>query len=911
MTLAFFAMLSCLSASAQSAPPSGVEATSVALARSHGLAYDTAGNLYIADTDENIIRKVNLAGIITTVAGDGEQGYGGDGGLATAALLDRPAGVAVDSHGNIYIADTHNNRVREVVASSGNIVTVAGTGVAGFSGDGAAATVATLNYPTAVAVDSNGNVYIADTNNHRIREIAGTTINTVAGDGEQFYSGDGGAATAAGLDSPNGVAVDTAFNIYIGDTHNQRVRLVTFTTGFITTLAGTGVKGFTADGPAASAALARPRGVAVDTSGNVYLADSDNDRIRTIGGGNVTTIAGNGAEGFSGDGSASTSAWLDTPGAVAISGATVLFSDTENNRVRQVSGGMIDTIVGLANPPVQASLISPTPGSVLGSSAAFTWTSGSGPTAYELWLGTTGVGSDNLYNSGGITATSANVTGLPAGGVTVFARLYSKIYGAWRSTDYTYTEAGTPVPAALTTPTPGSVLPGSTVTFAWPGGAGPAAYQLWLGTTGVGSKNLYDSGSTTGTTETVSGLPTDGVTLYARLWSLIDGKWQSNDYTYMEAGTLVPAALTTPTPGSVLPGSTVTFAWPGGAGPAAYQLWLGTTGVGSKNLYDSGSTTGTTETVSGLPTDGVTLYARLWSLIDGKWQSNDYTYTEAGTLVPAALTTPTPGSVLPGSTVTFAWTAGTEVTQYQLWLGTTGVGSSNLYDSGSTKAFTTTVTGLPTNGVTVYARLYWEIAGAWKSADYTYTESGTPVAPVLTTPAPGSVLSGSSVAFTWTAGAGPAAYQLWLGTTGVGSSNLYNSGGTTATTETVSGLPTGGVTVFARLYSLISGKWQSNDYTYTEAGTLVPAALTTPTPGSTLAGSTVTFTWTAGAGPTEYQLELGTTGVGSSNLYNSGGTTATTETVSGLPTNGVKVYARLYQMINAKWQSTDYTYTAQ
>jgi hypothetical protein len=708
-------------AQAQSAPPSGVEATSVALARPHGLAYDTAGNLYIADTDENIIRKVNAAGIITTVAGDGEQGYGGDGGLATAALLDRPAGVAVDSHGNIYIADTHNNRVREVVASSGNIVTVAGTGVAGFSGDGAAATAATLNYPTAVAVDSNGNVYIADTNNHRIREIAGTTINTVAGDGEQFYSGDGGAATAAGLDSPNGVAVDTAFNIYIGDTHNQRVRLVTFTTGFITTLAGTGVKGFTADGPAASAALARPRGVAVDTSGNVYLADSDNDRIRTIGGGNVTTIAGNGAEGFSGDGSASTSAWLDTPGAVAISGATVLFSDTENNRVRQVSGGMIDTIVGLANPPVQASLISPTPGSVLGSSAAFTWTSGSGPTAYELWLGTTGVGSDNLYNSGGITATSANVTGLPAGGVTVFARLYSKIYGAWRSTDYTYTEAGTPVPAALTTPTPGSVLPGSTVTFAWPGGAGPAAYQLWLGTTGVGSKNLYDSGSTTGTTETVSGLPTDGVTLYARLWSLIDGKWQSNDYTYMEAGTLVPAALTTPTPGSVLPGSTVTFAWTGGAGPAAYQLWLGTTGVGSKNLYDSGSTTGTTETVSGLPTGGVTLYARLWSLIDGKWQSNDYTYTESGSPVLPVLTTPAPGSVLSGSSVTFAWTGGAGPAAYQLWLGTTGVGSKNLYDSGSTTGTTETVSGLPTTGGTVYARLWWEISGVWQHADYTYT----------------------------------------------------------------------------------------------------------------------------------------------------------------------------------------------
>ncbi len=125
----------------------------------------------------------------------------------------------------------------------------------------------------------------------------------------------------------------------------------------------------------------------------------------------------------------------------------------------------------------------------------------------------------------------------------------------------------------------------------------------------------------------MSGLPTNGATVFARLYQLIDGKWQSTDYTYTEAGTLAPAALTTPTPGSVLPGSTVTFAWTGGAGPAAYQLWLGTTGVGSKNLYDSGSTTGTTETVSGLPTTGGTVYARLWWEISGVWQHADYTYT--------------------------------------------------------------------------------------------------------------------------------------------------------------------------------------------------------------------------------------------------------------------------------------------
>jgi len=467
--------------------------------------------------------------------------------------------------------------------------------------------------------------------------------------------------------------------------------------------------------------------------------------------------------------------------------------------------------------------------------------------------------------------------------------------------------------AAITSPTPGSTLAGSSVTFAWTTGTGGGVtlYELYLGTTGVGSSNLYDSGSTTATTKTVSGLPENGVTVYARLWSKVGGIWQSTDYTYTEAGTPVLAALTSPAPGSVLAGSSVAFTWSTGTGPEAYQLYLGTTGVGSSNLYNSGSTTGTTETVSGLPTNGVTVYARLYQLIDGGWQHTDCLYTEAGTLAPAALTSPTPGSVLAGSSVTFAWTGGVGPAEYQLWLGTTGVGSHNLYDSGSTTATTETVNGLPTTGVTVYARLYQLIDGKWQSADYLYTEAGTLAPAALTSPTPGSVLAGSSVAFAWTGGAGPAEYQLWLGTTGVGSHNLYDSGSTTATTKTVRGLPTNGATVFARLYQLISGKWQSTDYLYTEAGTLAPAALTSPTPGSVLAGSSVAFTWTGGAGPAEYQLWLGTTGVGSYNLYDSGSTTATTKTVSGLPTTGVKVYARLYQMIDAKWQSTDYTYTAQ
>jgi hypothetical protein len=194
-------------------------------------------------------------------------------------------------------------------------------------------------------------------------------------------------------------------------------------------------------------------------------------------------------------------------------------------------------------------------------------------------------------------------------------------------------------------------------------------------------------------------------------------------------------------------------------------------------------------------------------------------------------------------------------------------------------------------------------------ANGTGTASGTPA--TMISPAPSSTLTSSSVTFTWTPGTGVTEYELRLGTTGAGSSNLYTSGGTTATTETVSGLPTNGVTVYARLYSLINGSWQFTDYTYTEAGTPVPAALTSPAPGSVLAGSSVTFTWSAGTGVTEYELRLGTTGAGSSNLYNSGITTATTEAVSGLPTTGATVTATLYSLINGTWQSSDYTYTEQ
>ncbi len=387
--------------------------------------------------------------------------------------------------------------------------------------------------------------------------------------------------------------------------------------------------------------------------------------------------------------------------------------------------------------------------------------------------------------------------------------------------------------------------------------------------------------------------------------------WQSVDYTYTEAGTPAPALMTSPAPGSMLSGSSATFSWTAGSGPTQYELWLSSVGVGQSEVYNSGAVTATSASVSSLPVNGVKLYARLWSRINGNWQSIDYTYTEAGTPAPATLTSPAPGSVLSGSSATFSWTSGSGPTQYELWLSSVGVGQSELYNSGAVTPTSANVNGLPANGVKLYARLWSRINGNWQSIDYTYPEAGTPAPATLTSPAPGSVLTGPSVAFSWTNGSGPTQYELWLSGVGVGQSELYNSGAVTATSANVNGLPANGVKLYARLWSRINGNWQSIDYTYTEAGTPAPASMTSPAPGSVLTGPSVAFSWTNGSGPTQYELWLSGVGVGQSEMYNSGALMTTSANVSGLPTNGVKLYARLWSRINGNWQSIDYTYTAQ
>jgi sugar lactone lactonase YvrE len=321
----------------------GGSATGASLNTPAGLAVDSAGNLYIAETSSHRIRKVSN-GVIMTFAGNGMADFTGDGGPATNASLRYPQGVAVDSAGNVYIADTANNLIRKV--SGGVITTFVGNGTT-VSSDGVAPTATGLNGPAGLAVDSANNLYIADLSNHRIRKVTGNTITTVAGNGIFDTTGDAGPATSAAIGNPASVAVDSAGNLYIGDISSAKlVRKVS--NGIITTIAGNYTNAFSGDfGPATQASLNGPAGIAVDAVGNVYIADLYNDRVRKVSGGVIVSVAGNGGFRFGGDGEKATSAFLNAPAGLAFDSAGSLYiADVNNNRIRKVSNGIITTVAG-------------------------------------------------------------------------------------------------------------------------------------------------------------------------------------------------------------------------------------------------------------------------------------------------------------------------------------------------------------------------------------------------------------------------------------------------------------------------------------------------------------------------------------------------------------------------------------
>jgi uncharacterized protein (TIGR03437 family) len=315
----------------------------------YDVAVDAAGNAYIADAYNARIRKVNSAGIITTIACTGVAGYGGDGGPATQARCNSPSGIAVDTAGNVYFSDSTNQRVRKI-GLDGIISTVAGNGLASFSGDGGPAIAASLNYPAGLLAYA-GNLYIADRYNQRIRCLTlDGNINTVAGGGSGSLVGDGGMATLAQLSYPRGLAVDPQGRILIADTNNSRIRRF-IPGGTITTIAGE-YQGFFGDnGPATSADLNEPEGVAVDKNGVIYISDYGNQRIRAIStNGTISTITGSVA-GFAGDNGSAATGLINSPqGITTDSQGNLYIADTGNNRVRMIStADIITTFAGRGN----------------------------------------------------------------------------------------------------------------------------------------------------------------------------------------------------------------------------------------------------------------------------------------------------------------------------------------------------------------------------------------------------------------------------------------------------------------------------------------------------------------------------------------------------------------------------------
>ena len=332
----------------------------IKLVHPNGLALDDQGNLYISDIGTHRVVKLNRQGRLIVIAGTGEGGYGGDGGPAIRALLHSPHDLAFDVEGNLLVADTFNHRIRRI-DRQGVITTVAGNGAAPASGYGGAAPKDTLNNPQGIAIDRVGNILIADTYNRVVRRLDRNGTLTVIAGSVAGLSGDGGPANEAQLNLPMAVTVGPDGSVYVSDAANSRVRRIT-TDGKIQTVAGFGVgegiggAGFAGDGgPAEKAKLFSPADVKFDAAGNLYISDSGNNRIRVLSAGRagvITTIAGTGRAGFSGDGKEAVAAELNTPQKIAIAkDGSIFIADRTNHRVRKVDAkGLIHTVAGEGKP---------------------------------------------------------------------------------------------------------------------------------------------------------------------------------------------------------------------------------------------------------------------------------------------------------------------------------------------------------------------------------------------------------------------------------------------------------------------------------------------------------------------------------------------------------------------------------
>jgi sugar lactone lactonase YvrE len=720
-----------------------------------GTAVDGAGNVYVADIEAGAVEEILAASAYSVVT-------------TLNSSFNSPESVAVDSSGNVYVADSGNNAVKEIVAVDGHVTsssTISTLG-GGFTfnspqsvavdGNGnvfisdladvyeipfGTSTVDTLvsglSTSSGVAVDASGNVYYSNTGAAKVSELPLATPPTLTfapqGDGISSAAqsvtilNDGNGATPLGAVSP-GIVLSPS-NFTLGDSSGDCTTTFSLLPGQSCNISVE----FTPD------ASGPVTGTVTLTDNNLNASPSTTQQIPLTGTAIFISITSPVTLPDATDGSpysvgpftaspSSTYTWSATglpTGLTMSSGGTLSGTPTETGVFTNVAVTATDTSSGFKGLTTftlvvnqgPATMISPVPGSTLTSaSTTFIWSANSsGVTGYYLWVGTTPGGLD-LVNIGPLSGTSATVN-LPTNGAPVYVRLWRVFNGTtFVYDDYTYTEAT--LAAAMASPTPGSTLASASTTFTWNAGSGNVTgYYLWAGTT-PGGLDLANIGPLSGTGATVN-LPTNGATVYVRLWTVFNGTtYLYNDYTYTEA--TLAAAMASPTPGSTLTSASTTFSWNAGpSGTTGYYLWAGTT-LGGLDLANIGPLSGTSVTVN-LPTNGATVYVRLWTVFNGTtYLYNDYTYTEA--TLAAAMASPMPGSTLTSASTTFTWNANSGgVTGYYFWAGTVP-GGLDLVNIGPLSGTSVTV-NLPTNGATVYVRLWTVFNGtAYRYNDYTYTE---------------------------------------------------------------------------------------------------------------------------------------------------------------------------------------------